>query len=63
MWKPVYHVETPRPFMSPPPQTLFGHVTELFTGTFQDFSESCDFPIKNPIKVTIYGKGVISQGG
>ena len=59
---PVYHVETPRPFISP--LTLFGHVTGFFMGKLQDFSESCSFPKKNPVKWPYMVRGLLfTRGG
>ena len=34
---PVYHVEKPRPFISPP--YLYGHLTGYFTGNLRNFSK------------------------
>ena len=36
--RPVYHVEKPRPFISP--LTLYGHVAGFFTGNLWNFSKS-----------------------
>ena len=41
---PVYHVVTPRQFISP--LTLYGHVTGFFTRKIRVFSESHNFPRK-----------------
>ena len=43
---PGIRVAEPRPFISPPTHTLYGHVKEFFTGNLWDFFKSRRFPQK-----------------
>ena len=57
----MYHLEHPVHLLTS--LTLHGHVTGFFMGKLQDFSESHNFPVKNSVKMIIYGKGAIIRGG